>query len=251
MLDDGSDLLRPGLSQSQRLYQVSILDLLRKASTSWHDLLAHRFDPHTIERLEAFLEQEYANSRTVFPQVEDFFAALQRTAFDDTRVVILGQDPYHGPGQAHGLSFSVNVGVSVPPSLRNIYKELHADLRISAPAHGCLNSWADQGILLLNNVLSVRKGEPASHAKWGWEHITDVIIAALNEREQNIAFVLWGARAQRKARSLNERHLVIRSAHPSPFSAHRGFLGSKPFSKINEFFARQPGNYFIDWSIPE
>ena len=178
------------------------------------------------------------------------FNALHYTSFADTKVVILGQDPYHGDGQAHGLSFSVQVGIDPPPSLLNIYKELQDDLGIAPPAHGCLIPWARQGVLLLNTVLTVRAHSAASHAGHGWERFTDHIIRLLGAREQPLAFILWGSPARRK-RSLitNSRHLIVESPHPSPLSAHRGFFGSRPFSRVNDFLV-QAGEIPINWQLP-
>jgi uracil-DNA glycosylase len=180
----------------------------------------------------------------------DIYAALHLTGYEDTKAVILGQDPYHGPGQAHGLSFSVKPGVPAPPSLQNIFKELHDDLGCYIPNNGYLVKWAEQGVLLLNTVLTVRAHEANSHRGKGWEQFTDRVISLLNEREKPVVFILWGAPAQQKARFIDtSRHCVIRSPHPSPLSAHRGFFGSRPFSKANRFL-REHGIEEIDWQIP-
>lgn len=198
--------------------------------------------------LTAFVDEERARC-TVFPAAADVYAALKLTPLESVRVVILGQDPYHGPRQAHGLCFSVQRGVAVPPSLRNIFQELRDDLGIASPQHGNLEHWAMQGVLLLNATLTVRAGEAGSHQKRGWETFTDRIIELLGERETPLVFVLWGAYARGKKRLIDPRHTVIESAHPSPLSAHNGFFGSKPFSRINDAltsFGTEP----IDWSLP-
>lgn len=186
------------------------------------------------------LDQRYKEGATIFPNQENIFHALESCAPEDVKVVILGQDPYHGPNQAHGLSFSVQKGVRQPPSLLNIFKELKNDLNIDPPSHGCLDQWAQQGVLLLNSVLTVEKGKAGSHANMGWETFTDQIIKIVNEQDQKVCFVLWGAYAQKKAEFVNsKKHLVLKTTHPSPFSAHKGFLGSKPFSKINKWRMEQ------------
>ena len=186
---------------------------------------------------------------TVFPPEPDVYAALKLTPLDNVRVVILGQDPYHGPRQAHGLCFSVQRGVTVPPSLRNIFQELRDDLGITPPQHGNLEHWAKQGVLLLNATLTVRAGEAGSHQKRGWETFTDRIIELLGAEARPLVFVLWGAYARSKKRLIDTRHTVIESAHPSPLSAHNGFFGSKPFSRINEALTSF-GTESIDWSLP-
>jgi len=215
---------------------------------SWQPILADTLKEPYIQKLSEFLAKE-SSQHTIYPKHEDTFSALELTAFEDVRVLILGQDPYHGEGQAHGLSFSVQDGVSIPPSLRNIFKELDADLGYSAPESGFLKAWAEQGILMLNTVLTVRKGEANSHKNKGWETFTDYIIEQLNSKEEAIIFVLWGNYAQKKAKLIDEtKHYIIRSVHPSPLSAHNGFFGSKPFSKINELLA-QMGHEPIDWEL--
>jgi uracil-DNA glycosylase len=185
----------------------------------------------------------------VFPADDDVFSALRLTRYADVRVVILGQDPYHGPGQAHGLSFSVRPGVAVPPSLRNIYKELHDDLGIEHPGHGNLEAWARNGVLLLNSVLTVRAHDAGSHRKQGWETLTDRIIQVVSEKLEPVVFILWGNFARSKAPLIADHHHIIESPHPSPLSASRGFFGTKPFSRANDALAassREP----IDWSLP-
>jgi uracil-DNA glycosylase len=200
--------------------------------------------------LKEFLKNEKEKKKTIYPRGKEFFAALNHTPFENVKVVILGQDPYHGPEQAHGLCFSVRPGVQVPPSLQNIYKELKTDLGIEPPNHGCLTHWADQGVLLLNATLSVEAGKAGSHQKRGWEAFTDKIIDTLNRERESIVFVLWGSYAQKKGEFIDtKKHLVIRCVHPSPLSAHRGFFGSKPFSKINKYLSLK-GKKPIDWSLP-
>ncbi|MDR5658832.1 uracil-DNA glycosylase [Serpentinicella sp. ANB-PHB4] len=214
----------------------------------WQPLLEEEFKKDYYQKLQKHLLEEY-NQSTVYPNMEDIFNALHFTPYKHVEVVILGQDPYHGPNQAHGLSFSVKPGVTTPPSLKNIYKELESDLGFSIPSHGYLKKWSDQGVLLLNTVLTVRAGEANSHKTLGWEQFTNKVIEILNQREEPIVFILWGKNAQSKIKILNNpNHYIIKSVHPSPLSAHRGFFGSRPFSKANEFLTsinRQP----IDWQI--
>ena len=224
-----------------------------KIETSWqHQLGLDEFSAPYMQALRAFLRDEHDAGRKVYPPTSDWFAAFDHAPFDKVRVVIIGQDPYHGPQQAHGLSFSVKPGVKTPPSLLNIYKELERDIEgFKRPAHGSLESWASQGVLLLNAVLTVREGEPASHQGRGWEIFTDRVISLLNEKRENLAFVLWGAYAQKKGGFISrERHLVIESPHPSPLSASRGFFGSRPFSKINAYLESK-GHEPIDWRLTE
>lgn len=215
----------------------------------WADILNEEFEKPYYKQLRAFLVEEYRN-HIVYPHMNDIFNALRYTPYAQVKVVILGQDPYHGPGQAHGLSFSVQPGVEPPPSLQNIYKELHDDLGCAIPNHGHLVSWAEQGVLLLNTVLTVRAHRPNSHRDKGWEHFTDRIIQALNDKTEPVVFFLWGSHAQKKAALItNRRHHLIRSPHPSPLSAYRGFFGSRPFSRANEFL-RKAGLAEIDWQLP-
>ena len=214
----------------------------------WKDYLSSEFDKDYYKNLRNFLKTEY-NSNVIYPNMYDIFNALHFTSYADTKVVILGQDPYHGPKQAHGLSFSVNPGVKTPPSLVNIYKELHSDLNCYIPNNGYLKKWADQGVLLLNTVLTVRAGEANSHKNKGWESFTTQVIKTLNEKETPIVFILWGNNAISKERLItNPKHLIIKSVHPSPLSASRGFFGSKPFSKTNEFLI-STNEKPIDWQI--
>ncbi len=216
----------------------------------WADVLEDELQKPYYLELRQFLAQEYRTA-TIYPDMYDIFNALHYTSLESTRVVILGQDPYHGPGQAHGLSFSVKPGVSIPPSLHNIYQELHDDLGCTIPKHGSLIHWAEQGVLLLNAVLTVRRGQAASHQNQGWETFTDRVIEAVNERETPAVFILWGSHAQRKGAAIDRsKHHVISSTHPSPFSAHKGFMGSKPFSHTNQFLESQ-GMEPIDWCIKD
>ena len=217
---------------------------------SWLRVLQGEFDAPYMQALRAFLAVEREAGKVIYPQGSQWFAALDLTPLEKVRVVILGQDPYHGEGQAHGLCFSVRSGVRPPPSLINIYKEMQTDLGLAPPRHGNLHSWAEQGVLLLNSVLTVEAGRAASHQGKGWEQFTDAIIRLLNEQERPIVFILWGSYAQRKGALIDRtRHHVIASAHPSPLSAHNGFFGSRPFSRTNEFLrnAEQPE---IDWALP-
>jgi len=200
---------------------------------NWQHVLADEFEKPYYKRLREFLKEEYANE-TVYPAMEDLWSAFHETAFEDVKVVIVGQDPYHGPGQAHGMSFSVKEGVKIPPSLRNMLKELHEDLGCGIPANGNLTKWAKQGVLLLNTVLTVRAGKAHSHKGQGWETFTDKVIQKLSARDKPIVFVLWGRPAQMKRELIDTtRHAIVESPHPSPLSAHRGFFGSKPYSTIN------------------
>jgi uracil-DNA glycosylase len=216
--------------------------------TDWNPVLRAEFDKPYWAALQAFVRTERERAR-VYPPPEQVFAALHLTPFADTRVVILGQDPYHGPGQAHGLCFSVRDGVALPPSLVNIYKELSDDLGIPVPRHGNLEPWARQGVLLLNTTLTVRAGSAASHQGKGWETFTDEVIRAVDAKPHPVVFILWGGHARRKKQLLDtSRHHVIESAHPSPLSAHNGFFGSKPFSRTNEALVGD-GLEPIDWRL--
>lgn len=217
---------------------------------NWQTILAEATDTETYQKLRTFLKEEY-QKQTIYPQVDDIWTAFQWTDYEDVKVVILGQDPYHGPRQAHGLSFSVQPGIKIPPSLRNIYKELENDLGIPPVNHGYLESWAKQGVFLLNSVLTVREGKAHSHQGKGWEAVTDFAIASLNEREDPIVFILWGAAARKKQILINEdKHHVLTSVHPSPLSAYRGFFDSKPFSKTNHLL-RKSGQDPVNWELPK
>lgn len=214
----------------------------------WKDLLDDEFNKEYYQTLRNFLITEY-KTRTIYPDKYDIFNALHFTPYKDIKVVILGQDPYHGPGQAHGLSFSVNPGIKTPPSLLNIYKELNSDLGCYIPNNGYLKKWADQGVLLLNTSLTVRAGAANSHKNIGWEVFTDKIISLVNEKEDPVVFLLWGNNAIKKKNLItNKKHLILTSVHPSPLSASRGFFGSKPFSKINNFLI-SVNKKAIDWQI--
>jgi len=216
----------------------------------WRAALAGEFAEPYMAALKAFLVERKGAGARIFPRGADWFNALAFTPLDSVRVVILGQDPYHGPGQAHGLCFSVPPGVRQPPSLVNIFKEQKTDLGIERPAHGYLEHWARQGVLLLNSVLTVEMGQAGAHANRGWERFTDAVIARVNALETPVAFLLWGAYAQRKAGFVDaSRHLVLKAPHPSPLSAHNGFFGCRHFSKANDFLASK-GRGTIDWSLP-
>ena len=217
---------------------------------SWQTILTDEFEKEYYQKLRNFLKKEYTTQK-IHPDMYHIYEALELTPYEKVKVVILGQDPYHGVNQAHGLSFSVQPGVKIPPSLNNIYKELQSDLGISPVKHGNLVSWAKQGVLLLNTVLTVREGQAYSHRGKGWEILTDKIIEKLNEREKPIVFILWGKPAQEKMKMIDKsRHIILTSAHPSPLSANRGFLGSKPFSKTNDALMAL-GETPIDWQLPE
>ena len=218
------------------------------ATTDWNPILRGEFDKPYWQDLQQFVATERAN-RTIYPPHDDVFAALHLTPYADTRVMILGQDPYHGPGQAHGLCFSVRPGVRVPPSLANIHQELHTDLGLPLPDHGNLEAWARQGVLLLNATLTVRAGQAGSHQGKGWETFTDEVIRTVGAKDDHVVFILWGSSARKKKQLLDtSRHTVIESPHPSPLSAHRGFFGSRPFSTANAALEAH-GQPPIDWSL--
>ena len=218
--------------------------------TTWRPILVGETQKSYYTDLQKFVRAE-RRQHTIYPPDKDVFAALNLTPYEKVSVLILGQDPYHGPGQAHGLSFSVRRGVPIPPSLVNIFKELHADLGCQIPMHGNLEHWAKQGVLLLNAVLTVRAHQANSHKEKGWEHFTDAIIRAVNAKPDRVVFVLWGAHAREKAGLIDApRHVIVESAHPSPLSAANGFFGSRPFSKINAAL-RAAGKPEIDWQIPD
>jgi uracil-DNA glycosylase len=216
---------------------------------SWKGPLQGEFDAPYMGALKEFLVAERDKGKRIFPKGSEWFHALDVTPLEQVRVVILGQDPYHGEGQAHGLCFSVKPGVRPPPSLINIYKEMKSDLGLEPPSHGNLEAWAKQGVLLLNAVLTVEAGFAASHQGKGWERFTDAVIRLVNDQPRPVVFILWGSYAQRKAAFVDrQRHLVLASAHPSPLSAHNGFFGSRPFSKTNEFLVAS-GQDPIDWKL--
>lgn len=212
----------------------------------WQAALSDILHSSTMSQLMDFLERERANGKNIYPEEEDIFAAFKAAPLDQVRVVIIGQDPYHGPGQAHGLCFSVKPGVATPPSLQNIYKELQSDIGMEIPKHGYLLGWAQQGVLLLNNVLTVEQSKAGSHHKKGWETFTDEVIKVLAAKE-NLVFILWGSPAQKKAKSVDpSKHLVLKSPHPSPLSCYRGFFGNQHFSKTNDYL-RNHGKGPIRW----
>lgn len=217
----------------------------------WNRAIAEEFTKPYMRALKTFLNTLKTQGKQFYPKGGEIFRALDLTPFDKVKVVILGQDPYHGPNQAHGLCFSVKPGVRIPPSLLNIYKELESDLNIKPVKHGYLEHWAKQGVLLLNSVLTVEPGLAASHQGKGWERLTDAIIEKLSDKPEPIVFILWGAYAQKKGQTIDtSKHLVIKSVHPSPLSAHRGFFGSKPFSRCNAFLTEHDRGP-IDWALPE
>jgi len=227
-----------------------VLQLQSQLPPSWFPVLGQEFSKPYMKKLEAFLADEYEN-QTVYPPQNEVFSAYSLTPFSGVNVLILGQDPYHGSGQAHGLSFSVKPGVRTPPSLRNMYKELAADVGCATPNNGCLKPWAEQGVMMLNTILTVREQSPASHQKRGWEQFTDATISALSGRAEPLVFVLWGNKAKKKSvRIDHDRHIVITGAHPSPLSAYRGFFGSRPFSTINRHLASW-GRPPVTWAIPD
>ena len=221
-----------------------------RMTTDWNPLLRDQFSEGYFKDLEGFVADE-RRRHEVYPAPENVFAALHATSYADTKVLILGQDPYHGPGQAHGLCFSVQHGVAVPPSLRNIHKELHADTGVPIPSHGNLTAWAERGVLMLNATLTVRAGQAGSHQGHGWETFTDRLIEVVNDKTDSVVFILWGAYARKKKSLITgAHHTVIEGPHPSPLSAHNGFFGSRPFSRTNEALVAH-GREPIDWSIPD
>lgn len=216
---------------------------------AWLQYLEAEFEQDYMQELSRFLRDEKAQGKVIYPAAKNIFAALDSTPIDSLSVVILGQDPYHGPNQAHGLSFSVPQGVAIPPSLKNIYQEIHTDLGLDIPAHGNLKAWAEQGVLLLNSVLTVQQGLAASHQGKGWERFTDAVIRVINQHTKNTVFLLWGSYAQKKGSVIDRtRHCVLTAPHPSPLSAHRGFLGCQHFSKANAYL-KQQGKPVIDWKL--
>lgn len=218
---------------------------------SWQKILGTEFEKDYMKELQQFLFSEISQNKTIYPQGDEIFSALKFTPYQKVSVVIIGQDPYHGEGQAHGLSFSVKPGIKPPPSLKNIFQELQSDLGITPSAHGYLKSWADQGVLLLNAVLTVEKDLANSHRGKGWETFTDTIIEILNERPEPIVFLLWGSPAQKKAQYLDsKKHFILKAPHPSPLSAYRGFLGCRHFSKTNQIL-QELNLPQINWSLPQ
>tara|TARA_B100001250_G_C19791914_1_gene786933 strand:- start:1391 stop:2068 length:678 start_codon:yes stop_codon:yes gene_type:complete len=216
---------------------------------SWKDKLIKEFNKDYMQSLSEFLRSEKSKNKIIFPPGNKIFYAFNLTKFEDVKVVILGQDPYHGNSQAHGLSFSVEKGIRPPPSLKNIFKELESDLGIKQPDHGNLEKWCSEGVLLLNSILTVEKNKPASHANMGWEKFTDEILSILNRLKRNVVFILWGKKAQEKGHFLDtNRHLILKSTHPSPYSANNGFLGSKPFSATN-LYLKKHDIIEINWNL--
>ncbi|MES9904835.1 MAG: uracil-DNA glycosylase [Sedimenticola sp.] len=227
-----------------------MFNIKTELDSSWKNALRDEFNKPYLGQLEGFLESEYLSGQTVYPPRGELFSAFSSTPPAKVRVVIIGQDPYHGEGQAHGLCFSVQPGVATPPSLRNIFKELNADLGITTPEHGYLQSWAKQGVFLLNATLTVAAGAAGSHQKRGWEVFTDAVIHYLNNQREGLVFLLWGGYAQKKGAFIDsKRHRVLTSAHPSPLSAYRGFLGCGHFSAVNRYLCDR-GEKPIDWSLP-
>lgn len=221
-----------------------------KLEASWLREVGEEFEHPYMRELSAFLREQKAAGKRIFPPGGKIFNALDSTPFDEVKVVVLGQDPYHGSGQAHGLCFSVPTGVAPPPSLQNIFRELQSDLDFRIPNHGCLEHWAGQGVLLLNAVLTVEARRAASHQGKGWEQFTDRVVRCLNEKRSGLVFMLWGAYAQRKGEIIDrDTHLVLTAPHPSPFSADRGFFGCRHFSRANEYLQEQ-GKEAIDWQLP-
>lgn len=218
-------------------------------AVTWSDVLGIEKTQPYFKSILQFLAEQHKAGKIIYPQHDELFNAFKETLYEEVKVVILGQDPYHGPGQAHGLAFSVKPGITPPPSLKNIFKELKNDLNLPIPNHGCLKKWADQGVLLLNTSLSVEENKPQSHAKIGWTNFTDVVIQKLNDHTKPLVFLLWGSHAKNKSVFItNKKHLVLTSAHPSPLSAHNGFFGCHHFSKANHFLeihGREP----IDWTL--
>lgn len=220
-----------------------------KIEAGWRKALFEEFEKPYMKNLRSFIQKELQAKKIIYPRASEYFAAFNMTPLSQTRVVILGQDPYHGPNQAHGLCFSVRPGVKPPPSLENIFKELESDLGLKRPKHGCLVEWAKEGVLLLNATLSVKAGQAGSHQGKGWEEFSDAVIDYLNKKRENIVFILWGSYAQKKGALIdNQKHFVIKSPHPSPLSSHRGFFGSKPFSKTNTYL-KSKGLNPINWEL--
>jgi uracil-DNA glycosylase len=231
------------MKNDRRQKQMPILN------NHWQNELETEFSKPYYQKLSAFLANEY-KTETIYPNADDIFNALNFTDYPDVKAVILGQDPYHGEGQAHGLSFSVKPGIQLPPSLQNIFKEMTDDLGAPMPSHGYLKQWADEGVLLLNTVLTVRAGQANSHQKKGWETFTDAVIDCLSKREDPVVFILWGNNARSKQNRIASHHMIIESPHPSPLSSYRGFFGSKPFSKTNAYL-ESIGKKPINWTLEE
>jgi uracil-DNA glycosylase len=230
---------------------MATADTQIKIEDSWKRRLLSQFQQPYMQQLRQFLQQQKELGKIIFPKGNEYFNAFNLTPFEQVKVVILGQDPYHGPNQAHGLCFSVQPGVALPPSLLNIFKELQRDLHIPMPNHGNLTHWAEQGVLLLNAVLTVEQGKAAAHQGKGWEQFTDAVIRELNDHREGIVFMLWGSYAQKKGQFIDrKKHCVLQAPHPSPLSAHRGFLGCGHFSKANEYL-KQCGMEPIDWVVPD
>ncbi len=225
-------------------------DLMQtKQYLTWADVLGEEKNKSYFKAILAFLAQEKSLGKIIYPAQNELFNAFKETSFEQVKIVLLGQDPYHGSGQAHGLSFSVNIGIKPPPSLLNIFQELKNDLNVPFPSHGCLKKWANQGVLLLNTSLSVERAKPQSHVHIGWTQFTDKVIEKLNQHPHALVFLLWGTHAKNKRKLIDEkRHLVLMAAHPSPFSAHHGFLGCRHFSKANQFLQAK-GRQAIYWNL--
>ncbi|ROS04929.1 uracil-DNA glycosylase [Sinobacterium caligoides] len=222
---------------------------IKRLPSCWQELLTTQMQQPYMSKLTKELSARAKQGATIYPPADKVFHAFDALPLKSIKVVILGQDPYHGEGQAHGLSFSVECGVKVPPSLRNIFRELHDDLGIELPPHGCLDSWVDQGVLLLNNVLTVEKGQAGSHRKLGWEQFTDRVIDTINSQCEGVVFILWGGPAQQKAKNVDDsRHCVLQAPHPSPLSSYRGFFGCKHFSMANDYLAGNDKKA-VDWNI--
>ena len=220
-----------------------------RLETSWLEILKEEFDKEYMKNIKNFLIEEIQKGKIIYPNPKNIFRAFEKTPFSEVKVVILGQDPYHGPGQAQGFCFSVNEGTRLPPSLQNIYKELNQSLQIHIAKNGDLTKWTEQGVFLLNAILTVEGWKPTSHSKIGWENFTDVVIQKISEQKENIIFLLWGAFAQSKEKLIDtSKHFILKTTHPSPFSAHRGFLGSNCFKETNEILEKI-GKTPIDWSI--
>lgn len=249
MLADDVQVVKDTDVQKSSLEKNSLEKSKPQLDDSWLSVLGEQFDQPYMLQLKQFLKSEKAQGKVIFPPGKQIFNAFNATPFDKVKVVIIGQDPYHGPGQAHGLCFSVQPGVRFPPSLLNIFKELNNEFNLSIPKNGCLQSWAEQGVLLLNATLTVEQAKAGSHQGKGWEQFTDAAIAALNAHKNHVVFLLWGAYAQKKGQVIDrQRHLVLQSPHPSPLSASRGFFGNQHFSKANVYL-EQAGKTPINWAL--